>query len=674
MTGARMAGTKPGRNQACSCGSRKKYKHCCGRATADEPAPRAPAPGEAEAHAVRGSILHQRGEWAEAADSYRRALALAPHLVEVENNLGNVLLELGRHDEAIACYRRALAIQPEDAEVHVNLGNAQRLLGHGSEAVASCGRAITLNPALPAAHNHLGLALAAVGAFEEAAASYRRALALNALHVDALVNLAAVLRDLGELRQAMSGAVRAVELEPRRAAAHLILGHVLRDIGRLDEAAASYARALSLQPDLVAALLAQGALHRLQGRADEAHASCRAALALDPDSPAALALQGELWADRGQFDEAEQAYRRVTAIDPNSPNGWSGIAASRKMRIEDGDWLQGAEALLEKRLPLRHEIRLHYSLGKYCDDVKRYERAFHHYRSANELTKRFGVRYDRARLGRRIDGIIDRFGAASMRRLQGGGNDSGRPIFIVGTARSGTSLTEQILATHPAVFGAGELDFWDRASAAYEAAGRQGRDGAPLLPRMAEDYLERLAGLSSSAQRVVDKLPANFMNVGLIHAALPRARIIHMRRHPIDACLSIYFQYFSSAHPFSNDLDDLAHYYGEYRRVTDHWHAVLPGSALLEVSYEGLIEDQEGWTRRILEFVGLPWDPRCLDFQRTGRVVTTASKWQVRQKIHASSVARWRNYERFVGPLLSLMNLDDGPRPNRLPAVRSGQA
>ena len=183
-----------------------------------------------------------------------------------------------------------------------------------------------------------------------------------------------------------------------------------------------------------------------------------------------------------------------------------------------------------------------------------------------------------------------------------------------------------------------------------------------------------LSGLSSSAQRVVDKLPANFMNVGLIHAALPRARIIHMRRHTIDACLSIYFQYFSSAHPFSNDLDDLAHYYGEYRRVTDHWHAVLPGSALLEVSYEGLIEDQEGWTRRILEFVGLPWDPRCLDFQRTGRVVTTASKWQVRQKIHASSVARWRNYERFVGPLLSLMNLDDGPRPNRLPAVRSGQA
>jgi tetratricopeptide (TPR) repeat protein len=458
---------------------------------------------------------------------------------------------------------------------------------------------------------------------------------LNSLHVDALVNQAAALRDLGDLRQALAGAARAVELEPRRAAAHLILGQVLRDIGRFDGAAASFARALSLQPDFVAALLAQGALQRQQGRADEAQASCRTALAREPDSPAALAFLGELCADRGQFAEAEKAYRRVIAVDPNLPSGWSGIAAVRRMQIEDRDWLQGAEALLEKRLPLRHEIRLHYSLGKYFDDVERYDRAFHHYRSANELTKRFGVRYDRARLGLRIDGLI------------------------VGTARSGTSLTEQILASHPAVFGAGELDFWDRATLAHEAAGQQGRDGAELLTRMADDYLELLAGRSRSAHKVIDKLPANFMNLGLIHAALPRARIIHMRRHPIDACLSIYFQYFSSAHPFSNDLDDLAHYYAEYRRITDHWHAVLPAAVLLEVPYEGLTRDPEGWTRRILEFVGLPWDPKCLEFHRTERVVTTASKWQVRQKIHASSAGRWRHYEPFVGPLMGLLDLEE---------------
>jgi tetratricopeptide (TPR) repeat protein len=661
MTGARLTGTRPGRNEACPCGSRKKYKHCCGRAAAAEPSRRTPAPGEAVAHAVRGSELQQRGQWAEAAESYRRALALEPDLVEVENNLGNVLVALGRHDEALACYRRALAIRPGDAEVHVNLGNAQRLLGQGNDAVASCRRALALDPSLAAGHNHLGLALAAVGEFAQAAASYRRALALNALHVDAIINLASALRDLGDLRQAATAAARAVELEPRRAAAHLILGNVLRDMGRLEEAASSYARALAVQPDLLAAVLAQGALHRLQGRADEAQASCRAALALAPDSPSALAFHAELCADRGQFAAAEAAYRRVIEVDPNLPNGWSGIAAVRKMRIEDREWLQGAAALLAKRLPLRHAIRLQYSLGKYCDDVQRYEQAFHHYRSANELTKRFGIRYDRARLGRRIDAIIDRFGAASIRQLQGGGNESERPVFIVGTTRSGTSLTEQILASHPAVCGAGELDFWDRASGADEAAARQGCDAAALLPGMADEYLRRLAGLSPSAQRVVDKYPANFMNLGLIHAALPRARIIHMRRHPIDACLSIYFQYFSSAHPFSNDLDDLAHYYGEYRRITDHWRAVLPGSALLEVSYEALIEDQEGWTRRILEFAGLPWDPRCLEFQRTDRVVTTASKWQVRQKIHAASVARWRNYEKFAGPLLRLLNTGDVP-------------
>jgi hypothetical protein len=181
---------------------------------------------------------------------------------------------------------------------------------------------------------------------------------------------------------------------------------------------------------------------------------------------------------------------------------------------------------------------------------------------------------------------------------------------------------------------------------------------------MAADYLRRLTRTSGGAQRVIDKMPANFMYAGLIHAALPRARIIHMRRHPIDTCLSIYFQQFFNMGPYANDLNDLAHYYGEYVRVTDHWRAVLPAAALLEVPYEALIQDQEGWTRRMLDFIGLAWDPRCLDFHQTERVVITASKWQVRQKVYATSAGRWRNYEKFLGPLQRLtdfVRLDHQP-------------
>ena len=171
---------------------------------------------------------------------------------------------------------------------------------------------------------------------------------------------------------------------------------------------------------------------------------------------------------------------------------------------------------------------------------------------------------------------------------------------------------------------------------------------------MTGDYLGFLTASSGGAQRVIDKMPANFLYLGLIHAACPRARIIHMQRHPIDTCLSIYFQHFFNMGPYANDLDDLVHYYGEYRRVTDHWRAVLPATALLEIPYEGLIEDQEGWTRRMVEFIGLPWDPKCLDFHETERAITTASKWQVRQRMYAASAGRWRNYQKFLGPLLRL--------------------
>jgi hypothetical protein len=215
--------------------------------------------------------------------------------------------------------------------------------------------------------------------------------------------------------------------------------------------------------------------------------------------------------------------------------------------------------------------------------------------------------------------------------------------------RSGTSLAEQILASHSAAFGAGELVFWDTAFGAQQTA--DFADGASRLSSIAGDYLERLRAVSGGAERVVDKTLTNFLYAGLIHAALPGARIIHMRRHPVDTCLSIYFQSFFDMAAYANELDHLAHYYTQYLRITDHWRSVLPAARYLEVPYEGLIEDQEGWTRRMLDFIGLPWDPKCLDFHETDRTVMTASQWQVRQKIHGRSAGRWRHYEKHLGAL-----------------------
>jgi tetratricopeptide (TPR) repeat protein len=648
-------------------------------------------PHDAEAHGNLGAFQCDRGQWAEGLASLRRALEIQPHndellvdaanamkglgqvresvalyrqalqinprSAEAHNNLGNACLELGQCEEAVRAYRLALELKPNDAQIHCNLANAQRQLGLLEDALTSSNRAIALDPNLSVAHNNLGLILTALGQRTEAVASYRQALKLNPDYIEALNNLGSVLPELGERREARALFARAIELDPKRAESHCNLGNLLFEFRRVEDAAASYRRALELEPRNAIAHAGLAAALRMQGRAAEAEASCRAALDIDPNSVAALSLLGELRADRGQFAEAEVFFRRAIAIDPGFPFAYFSIATNRKMTPDETAWLAGTKALLATPLTLRHEISLRYALGKYYDDIKQYDDAFGHYRQANEISKRYGVQYDQLGLSARVDRIIETFDVATIRRLQSHGSASERPVFIVGMPRSGTSLSEQILASHPAVFGAGELAFWQTALARYETAGFRSEAGAKLIPGMASDYLERLVALSGDALRVVDKMPLNFMTIGLIHAALPRARIIHLQRHPIDTCLSIYFHYFSHLHPYANEFDTLAHYYSQYARLMNHWRATLPATAMFELPYEGLVGDQEGWTRRMLEFIDLPWDPKCLDFHQTDRTVITLSKWQVRQKIHSSSAGRWRNYEKYVGPLQRLVNL-----------------
>ncbi len=756
-----MTKLKPGRNDACPCGSGKKYKRCCGLEPAVAPEPPVAVvqlqpqqigalvalvgqgrsseaearaltllrmypddgmlwkiygvallrqgkeavaalhraalllPDDAEAHSNLGAALHDQGRWQEAWTSLQRALALRPgdfdtlidaanslralkrpgeavalyrrallnnpRSVETRNDLGNALLELGEHAEAVACFEQALAAKPNDAKLHNNLANALGRSGRMQESQASAQRALALDPQLAAAHNTLGAALAALGQPGLAVANYRRALTLDPLQVEWFENLGNALRDLGELKEALGCFRRAVELDPDRAAGHFNLGNVLLDFGQLDQAAASYSRALRLQPGFAAAHLTLSMARRRQGLTADAEACCEAALAITPESAEALSFLGELRADRGRFAEALTLFRRAIELDPYFPSAWIGIATHHKMTGGDAAWLDGVQAVLAKGLPLRHEVSLRHALGKYFDDVGEYPQAFASYAQANELTKRYGAAYDRGAVARRVDRNIERFDRQRLHAASSRGVSSELPVFIVGMPRSGTTLAEQILASHGDVFGAGELTFWDNAAAAFAAvagdtAAGDPAAGAGMISRMAAACLERLQAIGGGVRRVVDKMPANFLNLGLIYAALPAARIIHMRRHPIDTCLSIYFQTFSTTHPYANDLDNLAHYYQEYARMMQHWREVLPATTLLEVPYEALVADQEAWTRRMVEFIGLPWDPSCLEFHRTERVVITSSKWQVRQKMHAASAGRWRNYADFVGPLHGLLS------------------
>jgi hypothetical protein len=302
------------------------------------------------------------------------------------------------------------------------------------------------------------------------------------------------------------------------------------------------------------------------------------------------------------------------------------------------------------------QICLHFALGKAYLDHDDAARAFHHFDAGNRM-KRSELKFDLAQTIGWMASIEDAFPASLFAEAADAGAEDEDAVFIIGMPRSGTSLTEQILASHPAVFGAGEIAFWAAAFVEYCRVDPGTEAGANLTARLRHDYLERLTARSGDSPRVVDKMPANFLYAGLIHQVFPRAKIIHVRRHPVDTCLSIYFQNFSNMGPWVNDLESLAHYFGEYRRISHHWRSVLPPTSLLEIPYEALIEDQETWTRRMLDFVGLPWDPRCLEFHTTDRAVITASKWQVRQKLYAGSVARWKNYQPFLGALRPLLEL-----------------
>lgn len=648
-------------------------------------------PDDAEAHRNLGAVLAQQGRQEEALASlervlaleprdvpvllaaanclcalarqreaiplYERALELDPRLPEAHNNLGNALQELGDCARAVECYARALALNPNDAEALANLGNAERQLGRLDAALASLERALSLAPASSLAHNNLGLVQAARARREQAAASFRRAVELNPRFVQAWHNLGNVLSDGNDQAAAQAAYRRAVDLEPQRADGHWQLGRALYELGELAESIASYRRALSLEPGHAPARLGLATALRLEGSIEEAEDLCRALLASDPGHAGALALLGDLSADRGDFAAAQELFERALLRDPASPGVLCSIAAHRKMTDADQAWLQAAGGALAKSLPLGHEIGLRYALGKYYDDLGRYPEAFAEYRQANELGKRHGAAYDRADFTRRVDRIIDTFDASFLTGAHPGESHSQLPVLIIGMPRSGTTLAEQILASHPLGYGAGEVRFWERGAEVFEAAGRRPEARRAALTELARDYLARIGERAGSAQRVVDKMPANFLHAGLVHVVLPRARIIHMLRDPLDTCLSLYFQNFGDRHPHARDLDNLRHYYGEYLRLTAHWRAVLGPKTLLEVPYEELVADQERWTARLLEFVGLPWDARCLEFHRTERVVITASRWQVRQKINSRSIRRWRNYEPYLGPLKPLLEL-----------------
>jgi tetratricopeptide (TPR) repeat protein len=508
------------------------------------------------------------------------------------------------------------------AQYLLTQGNEYLAQGAYAEAITSYGRLLELNPRHANAFNNLGAALCKVGRYTEAEQHFRRAIGLKPGYSDAHGNLGSVLGWRGHFRESEDSLRRALKLKPNHVDARSTLGLTLLSLGRPSDAKAQFEEVLKIAPRHAYALLGMGQVAKAEGR----------------------------------FDEAEALFRRALEADPNMPGAWAALVGLRKM-TSDAGWLSRVEEIAASGIAPLEEAGVCFAIGKYYDDVADFNRAFHSYERANGLLKAIAGDYERDVRTRFVDDLIRVYTRETISRMEGGASASVKPIFVVGMMRSGTSLAEQIIASHPAVKGAGELTFWSDAVHRHEAAIRQGPLGEPLRKKLAQEYLRTLTGHAVDALRIVDKAPVNSDYLGVIHSVLPKARIIYMRRDPIDTCLSCYFQQFSPALNFTQDLSDLAHYYREHQRLIAHWRAVLAPGTILDVPYEELVADQQGWTRRILDFLGLEWDERCLHFQDTQRTVATSSFWQVRQKIYKDSVQRWRNYKRFIGPLRDLKDL-----------------
>ena len=538
----------------------------------------------------------------------------------------------GVPDEAIACMRKAAALRPDLAPAQANLGLLLVAVGRHAEAEAPLRAALSLMPRDAALRNALGIVLEALRRFDDAEKTYRAALELDPRLAEAHANLGNCLRRLGQLRQAEAHLVHAIELKPEFAVAHYNLGVLLQEREEFDRAIAEYRHALAVRPEYLEALNNLGSCLRTQGFVDEARSTFERVLQLQP-------LQIEAHCNLAQF-------KTYQADDPHV-----GQLLSQQHRVST--------------LPDEGRSRYWFTIGKMLEDVGRHDESFAAYAEGNRV-KNASTRWDEAAqraLQRRIIATFTREHLAA--RAVAPAAEGPTPVFIVGMPRSGTSLLEQVLATLPTVHGAGELTWLPET---LHVDGGQGPAAFPQTLagystdeylRLGRRYVERIRELAPNATHVVDKLPDNFQHLGLIHLIFPGARIIHSMRDPMDSCFSCFSRLFIGDNlGYTYDLAATGRYWVMYHELMQHWHAVLPAGRILDVSYESMVSDFENQARRLVEYLGLPWDERCLGFHENRRIVRTASVAQVRKPIYRTSVARWKHYERHLGALLAIVRGD----------------
>ncbi|MGD0189166.1 MAG: sulfotransferase [Rhizomicrobium sp.] len=592
------------RNAPCTCGSGKKYKHCCGGLSAQAPNPIA---GHGDAQSLPGLPSVQKA----AQERFQG---------------GAQLLRSGRPSQAIPLLEEAIRLDPAHFNAHHALAAALLRSGRNAEAGSILLRAVALRPDSAAAWQDLGATYDRQNLHDKAIEAYRKAL----------------------------------ELSPKLVSVLYRLGEIFAMYSRAEEASAYFERAADIDPETTKSHLYRSDALMLRGDYSSAEQSARKAVALEPSNSLAHGTLASLLFAQGRFEESAQSCEAAIELNPKAIRCWYGLTQCREFSEGDQPTLERMRAVLRRDDLSRVErMTMHFALGKAYDDCGDYAHAMEQFDAANRLRAQ-DVSFDQAAFAVLVDRKIEQFTKAFIEAKAASGTRDETPIFIVGMYRSGTTLVEQILSSHPQIAAGGELTVWGPTDIELDPA--TGDFNPERAPAAVERYLAALRKIGPSAKRVTDKLPFNFFRLGQIHALMPKARIIHCRRDPIDTCLSTYSSMFNTRVNFAARKDDLVFCYRQYLRLMDHYRKVLPAEMFLDVQYEDLVGDRDTQTRRLIAFAGLDWDESCLRPEQNKRTINTASAWQARQPVYTTSIQRWRNYEPWLGELRQLMPADASTR------------
>jgi tetratricopeptide (TPR) repeat protein len=607
------------------------------------------------------AMYEMTGQLQKAIEHGRIAVTLKPQSSEAHNNLGVAYLSSGEPSIAVEHFTKAIEADKRNADALSNRSKAQIRLRRPADAARDARAASELVPNNASALNGLAAALVALNDHAGAEAAVRRALAIQPGNLEAMLNLAIALKGQKKLEDALAIANQTAQMFPGRVEPLSLAAEIYLD-RRADEAAARLIeQALALDPDDAGTLLVAGRLHTEGLRPEKALEFFRRAVASQPASSEAHLMLGIALRQSGQFDAAIKSIEHAMALNPENVAAYLEISEAKQFVSESDPHFVSMKRLSESAAASSRDqvAPLYFALGKAFDDLNQPDQAFASFEKACALMRR-SITFSEPVALELFDRIQRDFTPAVVERLSGSGDPSQLPLFVMGMPRSGTTLVEQILSSHPMVMGGGELV--DVRDALGDLRSRV--EGNPPYPEMLQSLsvkdvqlfgnlvARRLGRRADGRQHITDKMTSNFFFVGLLHLALPRAKIIHVRRNAVDTCLSCYTKLFRSGVEYSYDLGELGRYYAAYDRLMAHWKRVLPPGAFLEVRYEDVVGDLEGQAKRILSHCDLPWDESVLAFHQNERSVRTASGLQVRQPLYASSVARWRRYEAHLSPLL----------------------